>query len=394
MTWRGSRWILVDGSVEIWGTDMKVSRFARSVWKLHLLLLLCLASAVTGGRQAAKGETSADGQDVIHELQRLNTKLGHRLDVLSRQVDDLMFFQRLGDLATIDRVRLTGPAKRYEPNPTAQGAGNPFKFFAYVFIPKQLDRTQKQPLIVFPHGGVHGNFSTGSTNVLRELLEQGYTVVAPEYRGSTGYGSNTYHAIDYGGLEIEDTRASRDYMLERYDFLDSKQVGIIGWSHGGLHALMSIFEHGDSYAVAYAGVPVSDLIARMGYKSQSYRDLYSDQHHIGKTAKDDVEEYRRRSPSWNTHKYDGTPLLIHTTTNDEDVNVLEVERLLQALKAEGKQGYESKIYQDAPGGHSFNRLDSKLARESRREIWTFLAKHISPERPLTESVPADAPPSP
>jgi dipeptidyl aminopeptidase/acylaminoacyl peptidase len=143
---------------------------------------------------------------------------------------------------------------------------------------------------------------------------------------------------------------------------------------------MNIFDHGDDYAVAYAGVPVSDLIARMGYKSEGYRDLYSADFHIGKTAQDDVEEYRRRSPSWNTDRYDGTPLLIHTNTNDADVNVLEVERLIQALKAEGTSGYEFKIYQDAPGGHGFNRMDTRLAKESRAEIWRFLSPHLRPER--------------
>ena len=317
------------------------------------------------------------------QLERQNESLQHDIDVLSRQIDDIMFFQRLGDLADIDIVRLTGPALRYEPNPTAQGAGNPFRFYAYVFIPKDLDRSRKQPLIVFPHGGVHANFTTGSTNVLREMLEQGYTVIAPEYRGSTGYGAGTYRAIDYGGLEIEDSYASRNFMLENYDFLDANRVGIVGWSHGGLHALMNIFEHPEGYAAAYAGVPVSDLIARMGYKDQSYRDLYSAPYHIGKPADDDVEEYRRRSPSWQTHRYQGTPLLIHTNTNDEDVNVLEVERLIQALKAEGKTGFQYKIYQAAPGGHSFNRLDTKLAKESRREIWRFLAPHLKPARPIS-----------
>ena len=129
------------------------------------------------------------------------------------------------------------------------------------------------------------------------------------------------------------------------------------------------------------GVPVSDLIARMGYKSQGYRELYSADYHIGKSAAADVEEYRRRSPSWNTARYDGTPLLIHTTTNDEDVNVFEVERLIQALKAEGTEGFEYKIYEDAPGGHGFNRLDTAAARESRQEIYRFLAPHLSPARP-------------
>jgi len=68
-------------------------------------------------------------------------------------------------------------------------------------------------------------------------------------------------------------------------------------------------------------------------------------------------------------------LLIHTNTTDEDVNVLEVERLISALKAEGKK-FEYKVYQAAPGGHSFNRLDTKMAKESREEIYGFLGGHL------------------
>lgn len=344
--------------------------------------VLCLAVSLTVVGQPATAQQDVTVDQVQRTLERHVESLQHRLDVLSRQIDDIMFFQRLGDVAEVDIVRITGPALRHQPNPTAQGAGNPFRFYSYVFIPRELDRSKKQPLIVFPHGGVHSNFTTYYTHILRELLEQGYTIVAPEYRGSTGYGGGIYRAIDYGGLETEDTYATRNWALENYDFLDESRVGIIGWSHGGLHALMNIFDHPDAYQVAYAGVPVSDLIARMGYKTEGYRDLYSADFHIGKTAYEDVEEYRRRSPSWQAHRYDGTPLLIHTNTNDEDVNVLEVERLIQALKAEGKAGFEYKIYEDAPGGHSFNRLDNQLAKQSRREIWQFLARQLRPDRPV------------
>ncbi len=344
--------------------------------------MLAFCVALLGGLPALGQDFQAQIDALRADLDRQATSTGHQLDVISRQVDDLLFFQRVGDLAEIDIAWITGPPLAHQPNPTAQGANNPFRFFSYVFVPRNLDRSKKQPLLVFPHGGVHGNFDTRYVTVLRELLEQGYTVTAPEYRGSTGYGRGTYEAIDYGGLEIEDTFAARNYMLATYDFLDPKRVGILGWSHGGLHTLMNIFEHGESYAVAFAGVPVSDLIARMGYKSQGYRDLYSAEFHIGKSADENVDEYRRRSPSWNTDKYDGTPLLIHTNTNDEDVNVFEVERLIQALKASGKKGFEYEIFENIPGGHTFDRMDFPQSREIRQKIWRFLARTLQPERPI------------
>jgi dipeptidyl aminopeptidase/acylaminoacyl peptidase len=300
----------------------------------------------------------------------------HRLDALAKSIDDVLWFVRLGDIAHVDKVRYTSLPRAKVANPTAMGANNPLIIPAYTLIPKNLDRSRRHPLVVYAHGGVHSDFSTSGIHIMRELLEQGYCVIAPEYRGSTGYGAGHYDAIDYGGREIDDVWAGRNWMLENHAFLDPKRVGIIGWSHGGLITLMNIFEHPDAFAAAYAGVPVSDLVARMGYATDSYRAIFSARDHIGKTAREDVKAYLDRSPVTHARKL-ATPLLIHTNTNDDDVYVLEVERLIAALKAEGKK-FEYKIYQDAPGGHSFNRIDTKLAKESRKEIYDFLGRYLQP----------------
>jgi dipeptidyl aminopeptidase/acylaminoacyl peptidase len=286
----------------------------------------------------------------------------------------------LADLAEVDKVRYTGPPPRQIKNPTAQGAGNPVVLSAYTFLPRKYQGKARLPLLVLVHGGVHGNLDGSYVHILRELLVQGYAVLAPEYRGSSGYGKEFWELIDYGGLEVEDVFAGKQWMLETHDTIDPRRVGILGWSHGGLITLTNLFAHPKDYQVGYAGVPVCDLVARMGYKDQGYRDLFSAPYHIGKTAEEDVKEYRRRSPAWNAEKLQ-TPLLIHTTTNDEDVNVLEVEHLIQALKAAGKT-FEHKIYKDAPGGHEFNRIDTKLARESRAEVYRFLARHLNPPNPV------------
>jgi len=263
------------------------------------------------------------------------------------------------------------------PNPRLPGAANPLIIHAYTFIPKNLDKSKPQPLIVFAHQGIHANSDTRDAHIFRELIQQGYSIVSSDYRGSTGYGRGFYEQIDYGGREVDDVFQGMQWMLENYSFLDPKRVGIMGWSHGGLITLMNIFQHPQAYAVAYAGVPASDLVARMGYEPDAYRALYSAPYHIGRTVREDIAEYRKRSPVTHAKELQ-TPLLIHSNTNDEDVNVLEVEHLIDALKAEGKK-FEYKIYQDAPGGHYFNRTDTKLAKESRREVYRFLAGYLHPE---------------
>lgn len=320
-------------------------------------------------------------EDRLKQLELENQNLHHRMDVLSKQNDDVLWYQKVGDLAFIDKIYIPGPPATNIKSETHMSYGNPLKFWTYVFIPKTTKEDQKYPLIVLPHGGVHGDFETYYAHIIRELMSQGYIVVAPEYRGSTGYGKSYYENIDYGGLETEDVFAARNHMVENYDIVDKNRVGIIGWSHGGLIALMNIFDHPKDYQVAFAGVPVSDLIARMGYQDDEYRALYSADYHIGATAQENVEEYKRRSPAWNTDKFENTPLLIHSNTNDDDVNVLEVEHLIKSLKADGKK-FEYEIYQEIPGGHSFDRIDTKKANEIRLKIYRFLAKELSPPMPF------------
>ncbi len=299
-------------------------------------------------------------------------------DQLAKKLDDLLWYQKLGDIAEIDKSEYPGLPNAHVRKPKEPGATNPLILHAYTFIPKNLDRSKKQPLIVFVHQGVHASLDTGiDAHLVRELVQQGYTVVATDYRGSTGYGRGFYEEIDYGGRETDDVFMGRQWMLDRYSWLDPKRVGIVGWSHGGMITLMNIFAHPHDYAVAYAGVPVSDLIARMGYETEGYRGIYSAPYHLGETVHDDIAEYRKRSPVNHVKELD-TPLLVHTNTNDEDVNYLEVEHLIQAFKAEGKK-FDYKVYENAPGGHYFNRMDNALAIQSRKEIYEFLAKYLHPD---------------
>lgn len=314
-------------------------------------------------------------EDRIEKLEAMLRQQADALEGLVKRVEDLLWHEKLRDVAGVDKVLYTSvPNLRGTATYGIANERHPFKVYAYVFTPLKLDRSRKHPLLLLPHGGVHADFDTYYAHIVRELVAQGYVVMAPEYRGSTGYGKEYREAIDYGGTEVDDVVAGRDWAVENLPYVDGGRVGILGWSHGGLIALMAVFDHPEKFKAAYAGVPVSDLLARMGYSDDEYRAIFSSPSHIGKTPNQDVDEYRRRSPAWQASKLK-TPLLIHTTTNDRDVHVAEVEHLIAQLKAAGKE-FEYRVYQDAPGGHSFERVDGPFARKCREEIYAFLAKHL------------------
>jgi dipeptidyl aminopeptidase/acylaminoacyl peptidase len=346
----------------------------------HLrLALFVLFAALLGSGQESGARAQAAPADSAAQLRQLqNSTRANSFDIeeAKKAADDVLWHLKLQDVADVDKVAIASSKPIRMQNATGQGAGNPFIFYAYTFVPKNLKAADKAPLVLLVHGGVHASFDTSFAypRIVRELIQQGYIVVAPDYRGSTGYGRAYYDQIDYGGAEIDDTHSARDWAVENLAHVDATRVGIMGWSHGGFHTLLNIFRWPKDYKVAYAGCPVSDLVMRMGYKGAGYQETFAS--FIGKTAADNPMEYRRRSPYFHAAELD-TPLLVHSNTNDEDVNVMEVEHLIDALKANGKQ-FEAKIYQNAPGGHHFNRLDTKLARESRAEIYAFLARYLKP----------------
>ncbi|MFP4624352.1 MAG: alpha/beta hydrolase family protein [Gemmatimonadota bacterium] len=347
--------------------------------RLAVALALPACLILTGpAESAAQSVTEQETLEAAQRLVRANQSLQHRLDVLEKQIDDVLWFERLSDIAVVEKVRIYGPPLANEPDPPPSGPGNPFKFYTYLFTPRDDFGGRDLPLLVLPHGGVHADFTTYYTRIVRELLAQGYIVVAPEFRGSTGYGRGVYEAIDYGGREVGDVLAARDWVVANHPRVDDDRVGLIGWSHGGLITLHSLFDHPDRYVVGFAGVPVSDLIQRMGYLGPGYQAYYDAPHHIGKTPGEALEEYKRRSPVWNVDKLT-RPVRIHGNVHDEDVNIIEVEHLIQALEAADKE-FEYEIY-DLPGGHSFDRLDVPEAWEVRRQIYRFLARHLRPPNP-------------
>lgn len=341
---------------------------------LFILILCCTISA------QATAQTDTTLLKKVEQLQKTVADYEHRFDILEKQIDDIQWFNRLSDVAHVDKVRLTSTPRWKPKDAKDRFTRNKLQFYTYVFVPKDIDTNKKYPLIVLPHSGIHANFSTYYYHIVRELIAQGYVVVSAEYRGSTGYGKNVYENIDYGGRENDDVLESRNYMIENYSFVDASRVGVIGWSHGGMIALMQIMQHGDHYQCAFAGVPVSDLGNRLASHDKSYTEYFTAPHHIGESIQENPDEYARRSPTHYAQNLN-KPLLIYTNTNDNDVYVEEVQLIIDTLKKHAKK-IEYKVFQNASGGHGFDRIDSKEATDIRFTVHQFLQRYLNPPKPF------------
>ena len=352
--------------------------------KVRLLTLWAFALIVTTASFAQTDTTVFNTlKKEIKELKQEVKDYRHRFDILEKKIDDNTWFHRLGDVAHIDKVRLVSTARWKAKKADDRFADNKLQFYSYVFIPKTVDPNKKYPLMVLPHSGIHADFSTYYAHIVRELMAQEYIVVSAEYRGSTGYGKATYENIDYGGRENDDVLESRNYMIRNYSIVDETRVGVMGWSHGGMIALMQILQQSDMYQCAFAGVPVSDLENRLASHGEDYTEYFTVPYHIGESIEENPEEYKRRSPTTYATNLE-KPLMIYTNTNDNDVYVEEVKLMIETLK-QNEKDFRYKIFEDASGGHGFDRIDSKEATDIRFTVYEFMNEHLNPPKPFKDA---------
>src|SRR5438552_7984553 len=137
---------------------------------------------------------------------------------------------------------------------------------AFVFQPLHLRGPKGHPAIVWVHENIRGHLYEHYIPYVREATSKGYVVIAPEYRGSIGYGKGFYDAIDYGGAEVDDAVTAVEVLRSRYALVDPARIGIIGWSHGGMITLLAIFRNPALYRSAVAMVPVTNLFQRLAWK--------------------------------------------------------------------------------------------------------------------------------
>jgi dipeptidyl aminopeptidase/acylaminoacyl peptidase len=270
---------------------------------------------------------------------------------------------------------------------------------AFVFQPLKLRGPKGHPAIVWVHENIRGHLYEHYIPYVREATARGYIVIAPEYRGGLGYGKAFYDAIDYGGSEVDDVVTAVDVLKNRYPQVDASRIGIIGWSHGGMITLLSIFRNPALFKAAVAMVPVTNLFQRLAWKGvERQHQAIDPQNRFGGLPHERQEIYKERSPLYGVDALQ-IPLYVGVARNDQDVNIEEDMQLVDALRARKPQLAETMVYDNPPGGHTFDRRvdprtwqpeNTREQRDSWNRVWTFLDWNLDPYHDASSSAVSTA----
>jgi dipeptidyl aminopeptidase/acylaminoacyl peptidase len=211
---------------------------------------------------------------------------------------------------------------------------------AWLFVPKGLDRSKKHPAIVWIHGdGVNQGYD--GWHVQRNyavyysfhqyLLQQGYVVIMPDYRGSIGYGKAWREGVymDVGGKDAKDAWMVTNY-LKTLPYVDMDRVGVWGLSYGGFFTLIAATDQPKLFRAAVDVAGVAD-----------YAMYYEDPYHGAWTAsrigtpEQHPDVYANASPLSHVDRLE-RPLLVLHGTSDVNVPYLHSVRLIDELLKKGK----------------------------------------------------------
>jgi dipeptidyl aminopeptidase/acylaminoacyl peptidase len=257
---------------------------------------------------------------------------------------------------------------------------------AFVFLPQRPTAPGSHPALVWVHEDIRGHLYEHYIPYIRDATARGYVVIAPEYRGSIGYGRAHFDAIDYGGREVDDVVTAVEVLRARYPLVDCRRIGIIGWSHGGMITLLSVLRNPSTFRAAAAIVPVVNLIDRVERKGvEKQLALIDPANRLGGPPQVRPDAYKERSPLFQIDKL-RIPLLVHVARNDLDVNIEEDLPLVEALHAQKSDLSVTKVYDHPVGGHTFDRRVNNATWEpentpeqldSWKRVWRFFERPLS-----------------
>ncbi len=229
----------------------------------------------------------------------------------------------------------------------------------YLYKPIDYVAGKKYPALLRPHGGPVWAYYAEWAHLPQLLAANGYVVLFPNPRGSTGYGQDYARAIfaDWGHKDFEDDMAMVDYAVKQ-GLADPDKLGVGGWSYGGISTDFIIAQT-QRFKAAISGAGAALFISLYGH-DQYIRDY---EYELG-TPWRDAETWKRVSPFYKVENIT-TPTLFMGGQIDWNVPVLGGEQMYAALKSLGRET-ELVVYPEEYHGfktpsHIKDRLERYLA---------------------------------
>lgn len=234
---------------------------------------------------------------------------------------------------------------------------------ALMWVPFNLQRNGANPALVLPHGGPTGQRQDYFSPATAALVSRGYICIAPNVRGSTGYGIDFQKANyqDLGGGDLKDEVYAVKF-LEATGYVDAHKVGITGGSYGGFMTLMAVGKTPDVWA---AGVELYGIINWLTMLEHSDALLQQYEHTLLGDPVKDRKVYESTSPLAYIHDVKA-PLLVLQGDNDPRVPKEEAVQVVDLLKKDGKT-VEAHYYPDE--GHGFEKRENRIDATRRTVEW-------------------------
>ena len=243
---------------------------------------------------------------------------------------------------------------------------------AFVYVPYNAEQNGKNAAVVYIHGGPTAQTINSFSRNIQYLVNQGYFVIAPNYRGSTGYGKEFEDAnrLDMGGGDLEDVISAAEW-IKKTGFIDPKKVAVMGGSYGGYLTMMAVTKAPDLWAAGVAIVPFVNWFTEIENEDPLLREY--DMATMGDPMKDKAR-LQERSPI-NFVDQIKAPLLLLAGGNDPRCPRTEAEQVASAIKKR-KGVVELKVYENE--GHGFAKVENQIDAYTR--VAEFLKKNAEPAK--------------
>jgi len=237
-----------------------------------------------------------------------------------------------------------------------------------VYVPNNIQRNNKYPAIVYIHGGPAVQSVNSFNRFIQYIVNQGYVVIAPNYRGSTGYGKEFTEGNrgDPGGGDLRDNLDAAEW-IKQSAFVDPKKLIVMGGSFGGYLTMMAVSKAPELWAAGVAIVPFVNWFTEIANEDPILQQY--DRAWWG----DPVEKkalYEDRSPI-NFVDQIKAPLLLLAGGNDPRCPKEEAQQVADAIKKRGGS-VQLKIYENE--GHGFSRVENQI--EAYQKVSDFLKVHV------------------